>query len=150
MHDVYDGRIWSEFQTIGTRSFLSLRHSIAFMLNVDWFNPFILSQYSAGAIYLSIMNLPRNLRFKRENIILVGLLPGPDEQRHDVNSFLTPIVDELLQIWDGVQMMVMEGGQKISCTIYGALLCVACDICLQAERFVDFCHILQHLAVHNA
>ena len=31
------------------------------------------------------MNLPRAIRFKRENIIIVGLLPGPKEPSKSIN-----------------------------------------------------------------
>ena len=47
---------------------------IGFMLNVDWFNPFKHGNYSMGAIYLSILNLPRQLRFREQQAILVGLI----------------------------------------------------------------------------
>ena len=51
-------------------------------LNIDWFNPFDKAPYSAGAIYLNVFNLPRSKRFKLENIILVGMIPGPNEQKN--------------------------------------------------------------------
>lgn len=39
-------------------------------------------QYSVGAIYLIVLNLPRHERFKEENIILVGMTPGPNEPKN--------------------------------------------------------------------
>lgn len=33
------------------------------MLNIDWFQPFKYTNYSVGAIYMTILNLPRHLRF---------------------------------------------------------------------------------------
>lgn len=30
-----------------------------FVLNIDWFNPFDKTPYSAGAMYLIVLNLPR-------------------------------------------------------------------------------------------
>ena len=44
------------------------------MLNVDWFNPFKRSQYSVGAIHLVILNFPRSEQFRRENLILAGII----------------------------------------------------------------------------
>lgn len=67
-------------------------------------------------IYLAIMNLPRAVRFKRENIIIVGLLPGPSEPSKNMNSYLTPLVSDLLTLWEGFDC----GTQFIRC----ALLCV--------------------------
>ncbi len=51
--------------------------------------------YSVGAIYLVSLNLPREDHFKGENMILVGLIPGPKEPSLNINVFLDPLVDEL-------------------------------------------------------
>ena len=64
--------------------------TLALMMNVDWFQPYDCEQYSVGAIYLLVMNLPRSERFKRENVILFGLIPGPHEPSLSINSFLKP------------------------------------------------------------
>src|SRR5256886_9438339 len=75
------------------------------MINLDWFQPFESSTYSSGAIYGVICNLPRELRFKRENMLYLGLLPGPSEVKlHKINHYLSPIVDELLEFWDGFNL----------------------------------------------
>jgi len=50
------------------------------------------------------MNLPRHMRNKQENILLVGLIPGPHEPAHDLNSFLEPLVEDLLHFWDGIEL----------------------------------------------
>ena len=55
------------------------------VLNVDWFNPYKHIQYSVGALYVSIINVPHELRYRPENILLVGLIPGPREPQHNVN-----------------------------------------------------------------
>ena len=73
------------------------------------------------------MNLTRNIRFKQENIILLGIIPGPSEPKHNINSFLRPLVKELLDFYDGVDMSVVTHSgvcvNKVKC----ALLCVTCD-----------------------
>ena len=38
--------------------------------------------YSTGVIYLTSLNLPRNERYKPENIILIGIIPGPKEPKN--------------------------------------------------------------------
>ena len=75
--DIYDGQIWKDFQYIYGHPFLAVPHNLALMLNIDWFCPYKHSPYSVGAIYLVITNLPRSERFKREKVILVGLIPRP-------------------------------------------------------------------------
>ena len=38
-----------------------------------------ISGHAVGAIYLCILNLPQSERYKRENMLLVGIIPGPHE-----------------------------------------------------------------------
>ena len=64
-----------------------------------WFNPFKHVPGSVGAVYCVFENLPREERYKRENVLLLGLIKG--EPKHDLNSLLKPAVDELLKLWDG-------------------------------------------------
>ena len=99
--DIYDGRAWKEFLVVNRKPFLTELHSFAFSLNIDWFQPYKHVTDSVGAIYLSILNLPRQLRYKAENIILCGIIPGPKEPK-DVNNYIYPVVHELIQLWEGV------------------------------------------------
>ena len=39
------------------------------------------------------MNLPRSERFKKENIILVGIIPALKKEPSTLSHFLTPLVD---------------------------------------------------------
>lgn len=93
---------------------------------MDFFQPFKHVQYSMGAVYLTILNLPRGIRNKAENAILVGLIPGPHEPERDINTFLEPLVSDLLRLLTGVEMNVHSFQTKkvIRC----ALVSVACDI----------------------
>ena len=69
------------------------------------------------------MNLPRAIR--RENIIIVGLLLGPKEPSKSINTYLTPLVSELLSLWEGVSLRTHDAGtQLFRC----ALLCIGCDL----------------------
>ena len=80
------------------------------MLNMDWFQPFINSQYSVGAIYAVICNLPRADRFKPQNILTLAVIPGPHEPKlHEINNYLYPIVNQLNQLWNGYNIITHEG-----------------------------------------
>ena len=70
------------------------------------------------------MNLPRKLRFKRDNILLVGLISGPREPPTTINFYLQPLVKELLVLWEGIPLL---GGQR-TIALHCALVCVACDL----------------------
>ena len=124
--DVYDGRIWKKFNSDEYNNFLSTPHSFFLTLNVDWFQPFQRGTcYSTGAIYLTVQNLPRQERYRAENLLLVGILPGPSEPNLIMNSYLTPMVEELLKLWQGV--VVPIHGQ-INIRLRAAISCVACDM----------------------
>lgn len=126
--EFYDGNIWKEFIHFDGQHFLSLSTSLAFMFNVDWFQPYTHTVLSVGVIYLTIMNLPRLMRFKREHVIIIGIIPGPTEPSHDINPFLKPLVEELLLLWTGVDMRVRSGATTIQKNIRGTLLCCTCDL----------------------
>ena len=74
---------------------------------------------------MTVLNLPRQERFLQENVILVGVIPGPKEPQLHINSFLSPLVDELQQLWQGLPMQLHNG---LHVLVRAALLCVGCDI----------------------
>lgn len=118
--DVFDGKVWREYLFVRGEPFLAGDRSVGFMMNVDWFQPFKLARYSVGVVYLVVMNLPRHEHFKVENVLLVGVIPGPHEPSRAINTYLSPLVDELLLLWEGWHF----GGEIIK----GVLLCVASDL----------------------
>ena len=122
--DVYDEQIWKDFQSFNGKPFLSLPFNFALQLNVDWFQPFIHTQHSEGVIYMSIMNLPRSERYLQENTILVGVIPGPKEPSKTINSLLEPMVDDLIQLWEGVVLNYKDS----TVLVRVALLLSGCDI----------------------
>ena len=74
-----------------------------------------------------VNNLPRKIRYKRENIIIVGIIPGPKEPKLTINSFLKPLVDELKEFWTGVFVTCNKHPLK-SLFIRAAVICCASDI----------------------
>ena len=128
MCDVFEGRVWKDFQEVDGLSFLGSPRNYALMLNVGWLQPFDHTPYSVGVLYLVLMNLPRGERFKRQNIFLVGIIPGPSEPKHDINSFLAPLVDELISLWEVGVSLRHPGSPLFSKRFCAALLCVACDM----------------------
>ena len=137
--DIYDGEVWKEFERNG---FFVSKFNLSLTMNVDWFRPFKRAQYSLGVIYFVINNLPRDMRFKEENIIIAGIIPGPREPSRDINPFLQPIVDDLIPLWTGKVFDVVGHGSVIS---RSALMCVASDS--PASRKVG--GFLGHQALHG-
>ena len=69
-------------------TFLDQPFTFFLAMNVAWLKPHKLTESKAGAIYLTVMNLPY-ASFKREYLLLVSPIPGPNEPKRDINySFI--------------------------------------------------------------
>ena len=97
------------------------------MLNLDWFCPYKhVKSVSVGAIYMVCVNLPRSERFKRKNVILVGIIPNMKKEP-PTNTFVKPLVDELYHAWfNGFELYSPKDNQTHNYKC--ALLCIGCDI----------------------
>ena len=96
MADITGGRIWNELVNKYTKP----DHFEGIFKNFSWFQPYKHISYSVGVIYAVIINLPRTLCYKRENVIIIGVIPGPKEPKKQMNPYLGPFVKELLDgIW---------------------------------------------------
>lgn len=80
---------------------------------------------SLGAIYLVIMNLPRKERYVQEG--KAGLLPPLESEPNSLNTFLTPLVNELKDLWTGVHFYTSES-PRYKVLVKGALICAACNV----------------------
>eukprot|EP00112_Aurelia_sp_Birch-Aquarium-sp1_P005991 Seg1671.3 transcript_id=Seg1671.3/GoldUCD/mRNA.D3Y31 product="hypothetical protein" protein_id=Seg1671.3/GoldUCD/D3Y31 len=125
--DIWDGDVWKEFSNdTNGPSFLSQKYNIAFMLFVDWVKPYKRSQYSIGTVYLSVLNLPRSQRLLKRWMNVVGIIPGPTEPKKHMNTYLKPLVEDLIQLWEGVEVQVLDTKEIIN--VRAMLLCVSSDI----------------------
>ena len=59
-------------------------------------------------------------------MILFGIIPGPREPSLTMNTYLSPVVSDLVQLWQGVQLK--QPGTDSTATFKCALLGVACDL----------------------
>ena len=68
----------------------------------------------------------RDIRFKPENIIVAGIIPGPNEPNpYQINSYLQPLVNELNTLWtEG--LLLNHNSQSFKVCV--ALLATVCDI----------------------
>ncbi len=111
LSDIYDGQVWQnlkESSEQGSNNFFrpeKADNHLGLMMNLDWFQPYEKTTYSTGVIYAAICNLPRNIRFKPENMLILGILPGPHEVGlHRINHYLSPIITELESLWEGLTL----------------------------------------------
>ena len=66
---IQDVKDWKEFMA---SNFFSSQYHVGLMMSVDWFRPFKRSEYKVAAILLSVLNLPREERFKKKWTIIAG------------------------------------------------------------------------------
>ena len=125
LNDIWDGRVWKEFQNHCNENYFSNKRNLAGMINVDWFQPYKHSEHSIGVIYMSIINIPRQYRNKWENALVLGIIPGPKEPSLHINTYLDPIIDELEELWDN-GISLEENG--FLCLYRVAVICVSSDL----------------------
>lgn len=108
--DVFDSHIYRRL--LGTKVHIDGRdfhheyfcdpRDIALGLSTDGFGPFKRRRATAWPLILFNYNLPPEIRFHIDNIICLGVIPGP-KKPVDMDSFLWPIVEELLRLQLGIQ-----------------------------------------------
>ena len=107
--DILDGALYQlllkSFVTIGDEELpfylFSDPRDIALGLSTDGFGPFKRRTKTSWPIILFNYNLPPEERFLKKNIISIGNIPGP-KKPSDLDSFLWPLIQELLQLEMGV------------------------------------------------
>ena len=124
--DIYDGKYYSEFKDADGLPFFNEKRNIGLLVNFDFFNPFKKSKYSLGVLYAVIVNLPRKVRFLWENVLVLGIIPGPREPKLHINTYLRPFVDELLIAWSpGIKLVEPDG---LSAQYQFGLFFLSCDL----------------------
>ena len=77
-------------------------------------------------LYLASLHLSRSIRFKWENIIVVGITPGLDKERRSLNEFLVPLVKEMNVLWNGVYLK--SSVCRLPLHFRAAITCISCDV----------------------
>jgi hypothetical protein len=98
---------------------------IALGLSSDGFGPFKRRTKTAWPIIIFNYNLPPEERFLKGNIIRIGVIPGP-KKPCDFDSFLWPLVQELLQLAIGVS--AFDAITKVVFLLHAYLIVVFGDI----------------------
>ena len=123
MTDIYDGKVWKENLEV-----LSGENTYSLAINLDWFCPYVhVRSYSVGAIYGVLLNLPRNERYLRKNIILIGIIPNMKKEP-PTNTFIEPLVEDLLCSWNGEMTMNTFSSPILEVPVKIMLLLVGCDV----------------------
>jgi hypothetical protein len=152
VRDIWDGKVLREFKGPDGKLFVqpsSQDGRYVFSLCMDGFNPFIMKEagkkVSVGAIYMVLLNLPVEIRYRVENMFLVGIIPGPKEPSlEQINHILAPLVDDLLRFWKPGVFIKQTAHHFDGHMCLAALIPVVCD--LPAARQIS--GMASHAAIH--
>ena len=100
MYDIHDSPAWRlAYSSDGL--FSSEYRSIYFAFNTDGFNSYSQNRvsYSMWPIILTVLNLPRKIRYSFGNFWLIGTVPGNGtKEPQSLDPYLSVLVDELLSV----------------------------------------------------
>lgn len=84
------------------------------------------SQFTLWPLILVNLNLPPEKRYNDDNVLHLGIMPGPDNPK-DVDSFLVPLQDEMRLLHKGVPE-VYNGHTKDPFTLRANIVLIGSDI----------------------
>ncbi|XP_071676770.1 uncharacterized protein [Lolium perenne] len=95
-----DGTQWRKIER-EFKDFAADARNIRFGLSTDGMNPFGEQSYSHSTcpLTLCIYNIPHWLCMNLKLIMMPLLIQGPKQPGNDIDVYLRPLVDELLQLW---------------------------------------------------
>ncbi|POW08127.1 hypothetical protein PSTT_07764 [Puccinia striiformis] len=104
MLDIHDSPVWRDFCGADGKQFTANSGNVTFSMFTDGINP---HGNRVGGKHISVtfiimvcLSLPVALRYRPENIFLVGIAPGPREPSLEQTNFiLKPVVDQLRMCW---------------------------------------------------
>lgn len=116
-------------------TFFSDHRDLALGISFDGFCPFKRRKQMCWPIVLFNYNLPPEERFHLDNIICLGVIPGP-KQMKDADSFLWPLVEEMLKLARGVTTFDIVEGKMFQLhayiiTAFGDIPAVAKMMCMK-------------------
>ncbi|KAG9093792.1 hypothetical protein FRC06_011374, partial [Ceratobasidium sp. 370] len=140
IQDVFDGENYLELRNQkldpgGEYQFFDNPEDLALFLSTDGFTLFKRRRRGLSTAWPIILingNLHGRYRTRLENVICVGVIPGP-RQCKDINSFLVPLLEELLLLERGVDAIKVPpvnvvGGQAVRFVLRAFLIMIFGDI----------------------
>ena len=96
-----DFEAWKSFDSKYIE-FSSKPRNVRLGLATDGFNPYgiMSSTYSTWPVILIPYNLPPWMCMKRSSFMLSLLISSPTSPRNDIDVYLQPLVEELMELWD--------------------------------------------------
>jgi hypothetical protein len=115
MRSVADSPAWDHIDIEIDRDFAIEKRHLRMALSLDRLNPFSMqrSTHSTWPVMILIYNLPPWLLTKRFFVSLCLLIFSKDSPTSEnIDVFLAPLVEELLELWDGVDTFDASAGSS--------------------------------------
>ncbi|KAL1724248.1 hypothetical protein EV715DRAFT_268831 [Schizophyllum commune] len=81
--------------------FVSLPNGLLLQINIDWFQAVKGACHSTGALYTTILNNPRGIRYLREETQLSMMFPGPNEPTlHQQNNVMHEYQQDIALLYE--------------------------------------------------
>lgn len=117
--DIHDGSVIKNLMKPG--HFLSKPEHAALILNTDGVQAFNSSKHSIWPVYLTVANLPPEMRMKERNIILASVWFGPHKP-NDMSIILEPVVSSVKELSStGITASTPAGKKLIKAMIIAAV-----------------------------
>src|SRR4051812_8110541 len=109
-----DGSQWRKIERKYRDEFGGDPRNVWFGLSADGINPFgeQRSNHSTWPMTLCMYNLPPWKCMKRKFIMMPILIQGPKQPGNDIDVYLRPLVEELLQLWNANGVRVWDEHKK--------------------------------------
>ena len=110
-----DGDAWKALDSFDP-VFAADARNVRIGLATDGFDPFSTNSapYSCWPVFAIPYNLPPSLCMKYEFTFLCLIIPGPDHPGPQLNVMLKPLIEELKQLWIGVEAYDYYKKQKFN------------------------------------
>jgi hypothetical protein len=104
-----------------------------FAINVDFFASEGMTlrgaNASSGVIAAACLNLPADIRYKREYMYLAAVIPGPDEPHlTELNHYIRPVVDQFLVSWERRVHFTRTANHPTGRDTCSAIATAVCDL----------------------
>jgi hypothetical protein len=106
IQDIFDGDYYHKFA-----KFTKQKGYFTFQLNCDGANPYKSSKMNYWPIYLVCNELPKSVRYKRQNMLFVGLWTGVGKP--NFNIYYQPLQQSMEKWKSGVHMINPDGNQEL-------------------------------------
>ena len=127
-------------------AFFEGKHNVALSLSTDGFCPFKQRKLTTWPIILFNYNLPPKICVHLDNIICIGAVPGPKAPK-EMDSFISPLIDELLQLVEGIgtfDASSEKGEAFILCahllSVFGDMPAIAKVMWMKGHNGIAPCH----------